>query len=651
MIEENAPCHFCGKPTRSHVGEDVHICHSCFTDQPKVSRSFLNERDTSQDEVFEELEDYVQEFDGGVSAEIPDDWKEAVREHIEEFTPDVETATEELINQISSLNPPQLLGHIYYEAAANEAVYQNHDDFKDFADITPRMLEYLLGLCIKYGGGDEDASLENLNEKVRMFQTHWLRHFMKEAKDDGAEISGFEDFGVINSAFGLFMREFTTGRFVYPSQHLESAKRFYQLHNTQLEQQLGFTIDDAVDLAKTIVETIAERSERFLEKVREDYWLKREAHGDFIEFCESYAGDEEECVEKYLQSDRHDEYEAQVEESQQELQQILRETISFTQQELEELYARDSETLAAILDRLSVEVGTWGRDFRLPYDFNPVHARPIIKYSERYFIPFPPTLCSALANTFFYDLTPSEERSGGGDFGRAWGNHLEQWAWDILSDVFNPDAVLRNPEYQINGEDYETDLVVKHNERLIVIECKTQKLTLETRSGDYEAVQDDVKKSISAGASQADRLIAGIESREVRELVCEDGRRLDLSDIDEFLPVILLREPYDSIATSEYTNLVEYDNIPYVVDVYNLQILGRMLGAKELVEYLERRIAINGAPAHIWSTDEMDFLAAYKQNQLNLPKEDEEDAFLDIGNFFYQTELEEKVEAEFGHLD
>jgi hypothetical protein len=351
--------------------------------------------------------------------------------------------------------------------------------------------------------------------------------------------------------------------------------------------------------------------------------IARLAHGGFIRHLEQYD-DDEEGMAAYLDSDDLEEAQQEIIEAKERYQEA-KQNLWIEKETLLECFSDNGQRFEDFLNRMAVSLGSVPEDdFTYPYEHNPLHGRPIIEHDGEYIIPHFNALLRAVAETYYYDLIDlsgyGSQDEHGGEFGSRWGDYVEEWAYECILSLFPDTEVLVNPEYSVAGDSYETDLVILHEDTCIVIECKAKKLTLPTRRGDYQAVQDDVIDGIGDGHDQASRLIDYIQDGDVTELSANnDTVTIDAGSIDRYLPVIVLREQYDWIATTEYGTIADIeDHLPYVTSVYDLEVITECLKSpNRFINYVTKRIQLSQAQK-LESPDELDYLGAYIDNGLEV---------------------------------
>lgn len=652
-------CEFCGKPTKSHTAGDIEICHSCFMEEGDIARSLLAEaegeaeEDDEIDEMFDQLPKHETE-DAFYTDFTP--LYDALRDQAEEMrdaTPPPEGVIENLRDLLSTADTRRMIGSLGENFVMSSTVAVDPETPKDGLGIPPKMIEYLLGLlCTINPSEDGEFPYDEIHETTDTLTQSLLFHLVDDDVDTQSLPDEERHQHLIEGQ--VLARELTAGRFVYPTQYFEAAERAYTPHNDVLQDELGFNIQDANRFVSELFQLYQERYQRMFDRFGEIDRTARLVHGGFIRYLEQYD-DDEQGMEAYLNSDDLEEAQKEMTEAQERYQEA-KQDLWIEKETLLEHFSYNEQKFEDFLDRMAISLGSVPQDnFTFPYEHNPLHGRPIIEHEGEYIIPHFNALLRAVAETYYYDLIDlsgyGSQDEHGGEFGSQWGDYVEQWAYESLLTIFPDTEVLVNPEYTADGDSYETDLVILHEDTCIVIECKAQKLTLPTRRGDYQAVQDDVLDGIGDAHDQASRLIDHIQAGDVTELSTDnDALTIDGGSIERYLPIIVLREQYDWIATTEYGTIAGIeDNLPYVVSVYDLEVITECLESpSRFIDYVTKRVRLSRAQK-LSSPDELDYLGAYIDNGLEVldMPDDVRVEMADfahivedrVGHQFYPTEL------------
>ncbi|WP_256392781.1 hypothetical protein [Natronoarchaeum rubrum] len=392
--------------------------------------------------------------------------------------------------------------------------------------------------------------------------------------------------------FGMVWRELTTLRHADGFQMLEKAYRAYKPWEEKMEELLGFSIEDAVYYTRELTDWITPRFEG--------------RDSEVARYSPSLLDFPQKAID------------------------LTDEAVWASEETLVD-WCDDSPRFNNFINRLTVKPGTV-TNFRTPVDVNPLEQAPFVQSDDEYLLPLPRTVLYALANTFYYDLIDSEYQ---GEFQLQFGDWLEEWATDCLSKVFTEDEIIQNYTYEYDGEKVEGDILILHGDEPLIIECKGKKLRAETRKGNFggvDTIKEDVERGIGNAYHQADRLVAGVQSGQITQIRTSTGTTIDLdpASFEDARRWLVLGESYGSIATRDFAKILEITPVPYVCDIYDLQILAEVLDTPErLLHYIRQRIRQTAvqlrrpgtqyANSKTFCSDEIDYLAVYKRNGWEFP--------------------------------
>ncbi len=396
----------------------------------------------------------------------------------------------------------------------------------------------------------------------------------------------------VDPFFEMAWRELTTLRHVNGEQLFEKAYRAYKPWEKEMEEMLGFSIEDAIFFSNNIVEGINPQFAGMREEVAS--WSN-----SLLDFSEK----------------------------------AIKKTDELVWLEKSELYdwCFKTDRFDSFLNRMSVEPGSV-TNFTNPMEINPLEKSPFVKYKTEYLLPAPRSLPRSLATTFYYDLMGSDYR---GQFQLEFGDWLEDWAVDCLEKLFPRSQILRNYKYTVGGEQVEGDILVISDDGVLVIECKGKKLRAETRMGEFggiDEIKEDIRKGIGHAYEQADRLLRGVISGEVEKVHSQKGEIIELNqdDIEDAQRWILLGESYGAIATRDYAKILDVNPVPYVCDIFDLQVMAEALhDSSSLLKYINQRTRQTEVQIRYrsdqypntgtFSSDEIDYLAVFKRNGGQFP--------------------------------
>ena len=477
--------------------------------------------------------------------------------------------------------------------------------------LPPRLVQFGVGVALRTNSETTDA------QSFKEIATHLLDLKNWYVRQSGSHLP--LDSPMADPYFGIVWRELTTFRHADGYQMIEKGYRAYKPWENEMEELLGFSIEDAVYYTRELKNRITSSLEgQDMEVAR---WSP-----SLLEFSREAIGRTAEAV--------------------------------WVPEETLVDWCDDTPRFRNFLNRLTVEPGAVS-GFRTPLDVNPLERAPFVHSGDEYLLPLPRTIMYALANTFYYDLIDSEHQ---GRFQLQFGDWLEEWTADCLAKVFSEDEFVQNYTYEYDGEEVEGDILILHDTELVVIECKGKKLRAETRKGNFggvDTIKEDIQRGIGDAYHQANRLVTGVQSGQITEIESPDGTSIDLepSFFESACRWLVLGESYGSIATRDFAKILDMTPVPYVCDIYDLQVLAEALDTPErLLHYVRqrtrqteiqlRRPGTQYANSKTFSSDEIDYLGVYKRNGWEFPpgaqritgagdnlREDAIDAMLNRGEF------------------
>lgn len=264
----------------------------------------------------------------------------------------------------------------------------------------------------------------------------------------------------------------------------------------------------------------------------------------------------------------------------------------------------------AFLDRISVSVGSY--DVSTPFGFNQLEATPLLEINDQFLFAHPQMFTRALSKSFFYDL--NEMNTSPNILLELNFNHrgelLELWSYDRITQLFQEGG---NAFHSVSWGNEEIDIVAIFDSIAVITEVKSKFLTDNARKGDIDEIKKDMERGILAGVNQADRKVKNLQQGEWSLEDAIDHESVQDKNITEYLPMVVMGGEYDRLATMDYVSLIDDQTlIPYVVSIYDLDLLSRILNTEHFIKYLRfRRKAAKDGQIH--SMDELDFLGLYSK--------------------------------------
>ena len=227
--------------------------------------------------------------------------------------------------------------------------------------------------------------------------------------------------------------------------------------------------------------------------------------------------------------------------------------------------------------------------------FNAAYAFPFIRKGPNEFILLQYYgLSEAFYEVPFYWMCDDESYAS--DALRHRGNYAESFAAERLTLVFGPDRVFQNVEIRRKkGETIgEIDVLVIFGDRVIVLQAKSKRLTLEARKGNDRALQEDFKKAIQDAVDQS-FLCSDLLNDSMVSLHSKDGRTVPLNGGPRTIfPIAIVADHYPALAfqSRHLLKMKSTQRIvpPLVTDVFALDAVTEMLSSPlRMLSYLNFR--------------------------------------------------------------
>ncbi|MYH58657.1 MAG: prepilin peptidase [Boseongicola sp. SB0675_bin_26] len=163
------------------------------------------------------------------------------------------------------------------------------------------------------------------------------------------------------------------------------------------------------------------------------------------------------------------------------------------------------------------------------------------------------------------------------------GHFAESFSAERLALVFGSHRVFKNVEiYKSKGKTLgEIDVLVIFGDRVVIVQAKSKRLTLEARKGNDGALRDDFKKAVQESVDQAHKCSEWLCDQSVK-LRCRDGRQIELPMRPRTVfPISVVADHYPALAfqARQFLKKKSSDRIvsPLVADVFALDAMSEFL--------------------------------------------------------------------------
>lgn len=275
----------------------------------------------------------------------------------------------------------------------------------------------------------------------------------------------------------------------------------------------------------------------------------------------------------------------------------------------------------SVLSAISV-LAPSNKDFTSLSAFNIASACPIIAISDENYIALQTYgIAESLYDSPFYWMISDTNYRAKASTHR--GAFTERFVAKRLRSVFGKQNVHCNVNIEGASERVsEIDALVLFGDRALIIQCKSKKMTLESRKGNDQALRDDFQKAVQESYNQG-LLCAKMLHKSGLKFFDENTIELKIPKLRNIYIICVVSDHYPAL-TVQARNFLHYKkdqtiDAPLVSDVFLIDVLAEMLSSPlRFLSYIDRRV---GYADRIHGTNELAILG-YHLNQ-NLWFEDE----------------------------
>lgn len=275
-----------------------------------------------------------------------------------------------------------------------------------------------------------------------------------------------------------------------------------------------------------------------------------------------------------------------------------------------------TETVGAALAALSVAAPA-NQDFTSLGAFNVANACPIVALADgRYLSLQTYGIVESLYDSPFYWMVGDKSYRPQASANR--GAFTEQFVAKRLRSVFGEQHVHTNVNIEAaNGRISEVDVLVLFGDRALIVQCKSKKMTLESRKGNDQTLRDDFQKAVQDAYDQG-LLCARSLCRPELDFIKEDGAKLKIPELRNVYILCAVSDHYP-VLTIQARHFLKYEEdaiirAPLVADVFLIDVLAEMLASPlRLLSYIDRRV---GYAERIQGTNELAILGYHLSQNL-----------------------------------
>jgi hypothetical protein len=269
---------------------------------------------------------------------------------------------------------------------------------------------------------------------------------------------------------------------------------------------------------------------------------------------------------------------------------------TFTAQDLASRSRIDLALIKRVLAAFSVPADEKNKTFRSLHEFNIANSLPLLRLDDGSFVLFQSySLAEALYETPFYWMGADKTYVTQAMQHR--GQFTENFARKRLERVFGKEHVYANIDiFESKGKKAgEIDVLVVFGNRLIILQAKSKRLTLEARKGNDGQIKSDFKKSIQDSYDQGFSCAKFLDDPKYK-LLTADSKEIVLSEgIREIYVLCVVSDHYPALSfqARQFLKIQTSDKIlpPFVMDLFALDAMTEMLESPlRLLSYVNRRV-------------------------------------------------------------
>lgn len=274
------------------------------------------------------------------------------------------------------------------------------------------------------------------------------------------------------------------------------------------------------------------------------------------------------------------------------------------------------QTTHAVLTAFSATAPS-NLDFTSLGAFNLANACPIIALPDgRYLALQTYGIVESLYDSPFYWMIG--DKSYRADASAHRGAFTEQFVAKRLRSVFGERNVYCNVNVEGKSDRVsEMDVMVLFGDRAVIVQCKSKKMTLESRKGNDKTLRDDFQKAVQDAYDQGLVCARALGNPDL-VFMAEDGSKLDIPDLRHVYIICAVSDHYPGL-TVQTRQFLKYEtdaviHAPLVADLFLIDAMTEMLASPlRLLSYIDRRV---GYAERIYSFNELAILGFHLSQNL-----------------------------------
>jgi SEC-C motif/Nuclease-related domain len=410
-----------------------------------------------------------------------------------------------------------------------------------------------------------DSSEQLLEELHHCLSGEFWSGLTKESVE-----SGFNPF-----ERGEVLREpiFYSGEAAYIFQYLDLAIDKYSADAQWLQEHRGFNINQASRVAKAVEEVHADHFDTLRERM-----LKQ--HPDEWTMLPLFA---------------------------------------FTADEIAVKVSLTTDVVDRVLGALVLPSTERNEGFNALHDFNAISATPLLRMPSGEFLSLQSySLAEAIYEAPFYWMT--QDKPYLSTLTKNRGDFTENLVAKRLGLVFGNEHIHQNVDvFETKATKVsDIDVLVIWGNRVLVIQTKSKRLTLESRKGNDLVIRDDFKKAVQMAYDQGAACAKCLLDKQYR-LATRDGRTVALPhELKEIYILCVVSDHYPALSfqSRQFLQTENIDRVqaPLVMDVFAVDAMTEMLQSPlQFLSYVNRRA---NYAEHLMASQELTILGYHLKHNL-----------------------------------
>ena len=362
----------------------------------------------------------------------------------------------------------------------------------------------------------------------------------------------------------------------------------------------------------------------------------------FLEMAEARYKNDSEWIESYLGTTLESivEFAKQLEQMVDYQERWIGEEETFEQRisqllamfcfEADDIQCTSPEAVSSFLSSFSVKPGKANEKFLSIGDYNKVHSHPIIRLDDgKYYLPIFFYLARSIYESPYYWMTESPDYRVTARKNR--GDATEQISFGLMRKAFGEKSVFRDVKIRKDGQDVtDIDVLALCGNKAVIVQAKSKKLTVKSRQGDAQSLQNDFKESVQSAYGQALLSRKALLDDGYEFYDCQGSPISVAEGLDDAYVVCVSGEHYPvlNVHVARYLDKSESDPFPVAVSIFDLELLAHYLGDPfEFTYYIRQRVKYSN---QIRSIYELSTLAFHLKCKL-MPREEAEHIWVTDG--------------------